>query len=350
MGAALLVGAGPAMADNYLQRGEYLAFKKTMVEQHQFDPQALDKLFAGVVPQQSIIDAMNRPAEGLPWYKYRPIFLTPSRIENGVKFWAKHEALLNRAEQTYGVAPEIIVGIIGVETLYGKFIGKHRVIDAIATLGFDYPKRSKFFTSELEQFLLLAGEEKFDPTKPVGSYAGAMGLPQFISSSYRNYAVDFNGNGKRDLYNEHADIIGSVANYFVKHGWQSGQPVARPATVTAAAAKLAFDDDRLPPYSVQQLSQAGTRYDGPPLAAALPADLLKLEVENGLEHWLLLKNFYVITRYNHSPLYAMAVFQLAEAIRQKRGPQVSSGSSASQARAPSDLQLQRYRIDHKNLP
>ncbi len=331
-------------AENYLQRDEYKAFSAKMVSEHGFKPAALNKLFAGVVPQQKIIDAMTRPAEGLPWYKYRPIFMKQPRIDGGVKFWKKHEALLNAVEAKYGVPPEIIVGIIGVETRYGGFIGKHRVIDAIATLGFDYPKRSAFFTSELEHFLLLANEEGFDPTVPVGSYAGAMGLPQFISSSYRNYAVDFNGNGKRDLYNEHADIIGSVANYFVKHGWETGQPVARPARVSAKAAKLAHDDDRLPPHTIQKLATAGTTYDGDKLPNDLPADLLRLEIKDGFEHWLLLKNFYVITRYNHSPLYAMAVFQLAEAIKSERAKtQPGQITSAAGSNPASALKLSRYR-------
>lgn len=342
--AALLLVTPAIAADNYLQRDEYKAFSAKMIGEHGFTPATMNKLFAGVVPQQKIIDAMNKPAEGLPWYKYRPIFMKQPRIDGGVKFWNKHADLLAKAEAEFGVSPEIIVAIVGVETRYGGFIGRHRVIDAVATLGFDYPKRSAFFTSELEHFLLLAREEGFDPTVPVGSYAGAMGLPQFISSSYRNYAIDFNGNGKRDLYKEHADIIGSVANYFVKHGWESGQPVARPARVSAEAAAMAFDDDRLPPHTVNALVKAGTTYDGTPLAGSLPADLLKLEIKDGFEHWLLLKNFYVITRYNHSPLYAMAVFQLAEAIkaeREKTHPaKIVSAAGKSTQNA---LKLSRYR-------
>lgn len=263
--------------------------------------------------QQDIIDAITRPAEALPWHRYRRIFLTEERIEEGINFKKTHAELLSRAEAEFGVEPAIIAAIIGVETFYGRYRGRHRVIDALRTLGFSYPPRQDFFRRELEAFLLLSAEEGFDPATPLGSYAGAMGVPQFISSSYRAYAVDFSGNGRRDLFSDMADVIGSVANYFAEHRWKADAPIAVTASVNGEAWQAFLPRDLRPRDTVGTLREAGVSF-ADHLDAALPARLLALEGEAGPEYWVTFDNFYAITRYNHSPLYALAVFQLAKAI------------------------------------
>ena len=209
--------------------GAFERFAGHMAARHGFDAQQIKHLLDQSERQDGILAAIAKPAEALPWHRYRPIFLQPSRIRQGVVFWEQNQAVLERAARQYGVPPQIIVAILGVETRYGSYRGKHRVIDALRTLAFDYPPRSDFFRSELEQYLLLSREEGFDPLRPEGSYAGAMGIPQFISSSYRVYAVDFNRDGHRDLWDQPVDAIGSVANYFKAHGWQRGEAIAVPA-------------------------------------------------------------------------------------------------------------------------
>lgn len=301
-----------------------------MVARHSFNKKDLTSLFSKVHLRPDIIKAISRPAEALPWYKYRPIFMKKSRIEGGVKFWNQHAATLARAEKTYGVPPEIIVAIIGVESFYGKHKGKHLVIEALATLAFDYPKRSRFFRSELEQYLLLTREEKVDPLSLKGSYAGAMGEPQFISSSYRHYAVDFDQDGKRDLWGNTADIIGSVANYFSEHGWKSGQAItARATLVSSKIDKTKVSNKKIrslvelgvkPKHSLEYIKKTGltTKKDLPDDQLAA---LIKLTTKDKPEYWLALHNFYVITRYNHSELYAMAVYQLGSEIAKLRNRQ-----------------------------
>jgi membrane-bound lytic murein transglycosylase B len=293
------------------------SFAQRMATRHGFDAGKIERLLAQSARQDDILAAIANPAEALPWYRYRPIFLQESRIRQGVLFWEQNQAALERASQQYGVPPQIIVAILGVETRYGSYRGKHRVIDALRTLAFDYPPRGDFFRSELEQYLLLSREEDFDPLQPEGSYAGAMGMPQFISSSYRAYAVDFNGDGHRDLWDQPVDAIGSVANYFSAHGWRRGKAVAVPARVTGEdwrskdAPKLEADS------SVADLRKHGVTPERP-LPAEQPAGLVILEGKEGPEYWVGLPNFYVITRYNHSALYAMAVYQLSQAIDQRR--------------------------------
>ena len=291
-------------------------FTGKMVDQHQFAADALAKLFKSVEIKPNIIAAMTRPAEGMPWYKYRKIFMRDSRIQGGVKFWQKNQASLKLTAQRYGVPEEIIVAIIGVETLYGERTGGHRVIDALATLAFDYPKRSKFFLSELEQFLLLCREEKINPLEPMGSYAGAMGMPQFMPSSYRHYAVDFEGDMKRDIWHNPADTIASVANYFAKHHWQTGQDIAFVVQANGDKYKQALTKGLSPNMTVKQLQNLGVQVPKQ-VAAQERVRLLSFEQEYGDDLWIGLNNFYVITRYNHSPLYAMAVFQLSAAIKQQ---------------------------------
>lgn len=294
-------------------------FVKRM-EQHGFSAAETRQLIAQAEHKQAIIDAISRPAEGvLHWHKYRQIFLKPARIEAGAEFWKQHADTLHKAEQQFGVPAEYIVAIIGVETRFGRFTGKWRVIDALTTLGFNYPKRGKFFTSELEHYMLMTREQKLDPLALKGSYAGAMGLGQFISSSYRNFAIDFDGDEIADLWNID-DAIGSIANYFVEHRWQPNQPVAFPAVATKPIAEDQLSLHGKPAISWQQLQQQGIRLQQGKIAATEPVALLEFKQENHSEYWVPLNNFYVITRYNHSKLYAMAVHQLAQAIKAEYNP------------------------------
>ncbi len=299
------------------KRDDVKTFIQSMEDKHGFKSSELTELFEQVEVRKDIIDLMNRPAEGKPWHEYRPIFVTARRIRGGVEFWDENSEILERAEQEYGVPPEIITAIIGVETRYGGYIGKHRVIDALTTLGFDYPKRARFFIKELEHFLLLMRDEAKDPLTPVGSYAGAMGIPQFIPSSYRHYAVDFDNDGKRDLWGNRADVIGSVASYFQRHGWQPGQPVASRVRVEGDGYANLLKAGIKPKYKLSHLKKNGVIVnDG--FADDVQVALLKYETKSGPEYWIGLQNFYTITRYNHSKRYAMAVYQLAMAIRDAR--------------------------------
>ena len=300
------------------QRAEVQAFIDEMVSKHGFDRDELSAIFEQVRMKQKIIDAITRPAEGKPWYQYKPIFVTKTRISEGVDFWNENAADLKRAEEVYGVPPEIIVAIIGVETRYGRHKGGYRVMDSLSTLAFAYPKRAKFFRSELEQYLLLAREESLDPLTIKGSYAGAMGKAQFISSSYRHYAVDFDGDGKRDLWNNTTDAIGSVANYFKLHKWQPGEPVGSYAMVGSNRISRLLKAGIKPHTSVKDFRKQGVTALTPLPPEALAA-LISFENKVGRpDYWLGLNNFYTITRYNHSPLYAMAVYQLGQEIMKKR--------------------------------
>lgn len=296
-------------------------FVAEMAAKNGFDPVALNKLMNRARYRQDIVDAMRRPYEGKPWSLYRPIFLTPARIEGGQAFWLANAELLSRAERDYGVPPEVVVAIIGVETSYGGNLGRHRVVDALTTLGFAYPPRADFFRRELEAFLLLARDEAIDAARVTGSYAGALGKPQFIPSSYRKFAVDFDGDGRRDLWRSDADVIGSVANYLQHHGWRPGEPVALPATLTPEA-RAAVAADAIPVARKDPVSPAtpagelaGRGVTTPePLDPAAPAALLMLDGPED-EFWIAFNNFYVVTRYNHSNLYAMAVYQLSREIK-----------------------------------
>lgn len=309
--AALLTCSVAAAGPEALQE----AFIKKMVAEHHFDAGALRQLLDKIKVRKPILEAIARPAEKrLNWGQYRKIFLTRERIRGGLAYWKKNAATLARAQEKYGIPPEIIVAIIGVETRYGRHAGKYPVLDALGTLGFHYPPRGRFFRGELEHFLLLAREEKVDPSAPLGSYAGAMGRPQFIPSSYRAYAIDFDDDGQRDIWNNDADVIGSVANYFAKHGWQPGKPVTqRVHGVDKRHADL-IKAGYKPTIPASRLTAEGVRLNSP-LAPGTLAALLALKTDEGTQHWLALTNFYVITRYNHSPLYAMAVYQLADAIK-----------------------------------
>lgn len=274
--------------------------------------------------KQSIVDAISRPAEGKPWYQYRKIFLTKKRIKQGIEFWKENKDLIKAASEKFGVDEEFIVSIIGVETSYGRITGNYRIIDSLVTLGFYYPQglssdRSPFFSKELMQYIQLASEEGLPADEVTGSYAGAMGMGQFMPSSYREYAVDFDGDGKRDLWRSTADVVGSVANYLHRHGWQPGQPVTRRAIASKDAA---FDEissrGYKPSLTVAQWQEKGFQSSNE-LSPDLPAAVLKLKEENRNTYWLTFKNFYVITRYNRSPRYAMAVYDLSQEIKKGMG-------------------------------
>lgn len=317
----MLFGSAFAAERPLSERKDVQQFIQQMVDKHQFDRKQLTQWLNQATINQKIIDSISKPAEGLPWFKYKKIFITPSRIESGVAFWKEHQDTLKKASAEYGVPEEVIIAILGVETFYGKHSGGHRVLDALVTLGFNYPPRSKFFLSELEEFLLLTREEKWDPTSIKGSYAGAMGKPQFISSSYRRYAVDFNKTGHRDLLNSPEDSIGSIANYFKVHGWKRNQPIIFPAAIKGEQYKSLTTNGKAPKptYSYNEIAGVGIGLGGgmnvsPELKNEKFA-LVSMEGEKGLEHWLGLENFYVITRYNHSALYAMAVYELSQNIK-----------------------------------
>ena len=291
-------------------------FVSEMVSRHGFESDQLERVLGGVRVRPEILAAIKRPAESLDWYQYRPIFLTESRIAKGEQFWRAHAKTLDEASREYGVSPEIIVAIIGVETFYGTRKGKHLVLDSLATLAFRYPKRGKFFKRELEEFLVLSRQESFDTPKVKGSYAGAMGIPQFISSSYRRYAVDFDGDGVRDLLTSESDAIGSVANYLKVHGWRRDEAVALPASVSGDEYKALVKKGLKPNTPVSDMDNFGVIV----LYASdneAPGALIEFSNRNDTEHWVGLQNFYAITRYNHSSLYAMAVFQLAHEIRKR---------------------------------
>ena len=295
---------------NYAQRKDVQEFINQMVDKHNFDRTVLNQWMAKANKLDGVLESIARPAEKtLTWERYRPIFLKEKRIKLGKEFMQKNRALLERAEKETGVSKSIITAMIGVETYYGRHKGKTSVFDSLVTLGFDYPPRAKFFRSELEHFLLLAREVDIDVSSIKGSYAGAMGMPQFISSSYRAYAIDFDGDGKRDLWDSRADVIGSVANYFKKHGWQRGGDVVHRARVKQTPKETTRT--KLKPHT----SIADFRHQGVVIGKAFADDvkatLVTLEGKKGVEHWIGLKNFYVITRYNHSALYAMAVYQLS---------------------------------------
>lgn len=287
------------------------AFTQKMVTEHGIDAKKVEQLLGQAKLNEDVLAAIQRPWEAKPWHQYYPIFLTEKRINAGVKFWQTYQAELARAEAEYGVPAEMIVAIIGVETFYGNYTGNYKVLDALYTLGFHYPPRQTFFRSELEQFMLLTAEESLDPLAIKGSYAGAMGWGQFISSSYRHYAVDFDGDGVRDLLNNPIDAIGSVANYFREHGWQPGEPVS---FKLSSAPEAVLETPLKPSQRVTDLAAAGVKDIPAQVSADTPVRVLNMEAADGRQYWLTLPNFYVITRYNHSPLYAMAVYELSQSI------------------------------------
>ena len=308
-----------------LDRPDVAAFIDQMVQEHDYDRNEVRDILGQADSKKSIIEKISKPAEkSLSWAEYRPIFLTRERISAGVDFWQEHRVMLDRVSEETGVPIEMVVGIIGVETYFGRITGGNRVIDALSTLAFDYPPRQTFFRRELEEYLLLVREEDLDATEPVGSYAGAMGRPQFMPSSFRAYAVDSTGDGKRDIWSNWADVAGSISNYFLKHGWKTGQEVAVQATLASTwSGPVPSPENTLKPRgTVASLSQKGVLF-----ATSLPADgeseLLTYDGSDGIEHWVGFHNFFVITRYNHSVMYALAVHQLGLEI----ALELSSGES-----------------------
>jgi membrane-bound lytic murein transglycosylase B len=319
----LLLSALPVTAADTaplnLQQKNVVAFIDQMVIDHAFDRDALSAVLAEAQIKQNIIKKISTPAERtLTWGEYRKIFITKERINVGVTFWQDHQEMLQRIALETGVSIEILVGIIGVETYFGRITGKDRVIDALATLAFEYPPRSKFFRNELMQFLILAREEDLDPTVPMGSYAGAMGRPQFMPSSFRAYAVDATGDDKRDIWNNWADVSGSIANYFLEHGWRKSEAIAAQATLgTNWRGEIPKPKNILKASStVEKLSKKGVLF-ATELCADSKGELLTYEGDDGIEHWVGFHNFFVITKYNHSAMYALAVHQLGQKISAK---------------------------------
>jgi membrane-bound lytic murein transglycosylase B len=314
IGVLLIAICFPVAAD-YSQQSEAKIFMDEMVSKHQFAKEDLLKWMRSAEKKQNILDAISRPAEkSKPWRDYRPIFIQPQRVSSGVEFWQQHAQTLDAAEKKYGVEREIIVAIIGVETGFGKNMGSHRVIDALTTLAFDYPPRSPFFRSELVNYLLLTREQQKDPLAFKGSYAGAMGYGQFMPSSYRNWAVDFDGDGFKDIWNNPVDAIGSVANYFKAHGWKHKNAVVIPAEFTGDKTKLVFNEIQPVKTPYKEWKKRGLKAKQK-TAYTLPLLAIEFDGAAGLEYWLGLHNFYVITRYNRSPMYAMAVYQLSQEIK-----------------------------------
>ena len=318
---AISVACSQAADKTYVDvtRPNVSAFIDEMAAEHDFSREALATVLGKAEIKQSIIRKISTPAEKkLTWAEYRKIFMTKERIAAGTTFWLENREMLERIHKETGVSVEMIVGIIGVETYYGRITGRDRVIDALATLAFDYPPRSKFFRNELVQFLILAREEEIDPTVPLGSYAGAMGRPQFMPSSFRAYAVDATGDGKRDIWDNWADVAGSVANYFVEHGWRAGEEVTSQATlsnrwdgpVPEPKNKLKADN------TVESLSKQGVIFATDQCADS-KSELLTYEGADGTEHWVGFHNFFVITKYNRSAMYALAAHQLGQEIALK---------------------------------
>ena len=314
LGLAALLLYGPAGAD-YSQREDVLAYMDALVSEHGFSKPELTAVFKDAEHQPRIVEAISRPKERtLKWYEYRRIFLQEPRIEQGAAFWRENEAVLEAARESFQVAPEYVVAIIGVETRFGRIMGSYRVLDALSTLAFDYPPRAEFFRNELTEFLLLVREEGRTAGEFKGSYAGAMGYGQFIPSSYRHYAVDFDGDGARDIWTNTTDAIGSVANYFAEHGWRAAGAVVVPAKVAQPNLVAAVTNQGLAlNETVGRLRELGVEVTGVPAAAK--AALLRMELEHGVEYWVALHNFHVITRYNRSRMYALAVHQLSQAIK-----------------------------------
>jgi len=297
-------------------------FIDDMVMEHGFDQLDLTQLLEKAKVKKSILKLMSRPrkkkSKPTPWYRYRRIFVNTHRIREGMKYWRENANTLERAQSTYGVPAEIIVAIIGVETLYGKNKGKTRVIDALKTLAFNYPRRADFFRDELKHYLLLTRDEGLNPLKQKGSYAGAMGIGQFMPSSFRRYAIDFDGDGKRNIWTNHVDAIGSVANYFLAHGWKTGEVVIQATQVRPNAVPSLLALPFKPEYTLRQLKRRGVLYQGDE-PNSTDSMFIDLETEIGTAYWVGFQNYYVITRYNRSKRYAMAVYQLAQEIANRYG-------------------------------
>lgn len=318
-GQALLLASCSLFASfgahaNYAEHARFNEFATELEAEHGIKPEQAKAWLQQAERLESVLKAISRPAEKTKtWADYRKIFLTEKRINQGKQFLVDNAELLEKAEKEFGVPKEIIGAIIGVETFYGKRQGSYRVLDSLSTLAFDYPKRSLFWR-ELKHFFVMSQEQQVDPGEVKGSYAGAMGYGQFIPSSYRRYAVDYDKDGLKDLWHNKADAIGSVANYFKRHGWKKDQAVTQRVRVTGDKYQDAVNDRLKPKWNVSELKALGVT-PTEDVADDASATLVKLMGENGAEFWLGNHNFYVITRYNHSRMYAMAVYQLSQAIK-----------------------------------
>jgi len=312
---ALALAAFPAWAKGYAERDEVQEFIRELAARHGFAEQDLSHLFSRVRRAEPVLESIKpQPPKARSWEEYRANFVNDKRIAAGVEFWAKHRRALERAESRYGVPPEYVVAIVGVETYYGRNSGRWRVIDSLTTLAFDYPPRASFFRSELEQFLLLAREQGKDAFSMRGSYAGAIGIPQFMPSSTRRYAVDFDGNGTIDLRRSAADAIGSVANFLKEHDWQPGREVLLEARVGGDAWRALADGSVDPKHAQSDLRAAGVEFEGMP--EGVRAILVELETpDKPSDYRIGLHNFWVLTRYNRSAFYASAVHDLAQALK-----------------------------------
>lgn len=311
--SALLAAVLPAAALDG-NREDVRQFMQEMLRKHGFEEAWLAGVIDEAEIQPRIIELMSRPAEQvMPWHAYRDHFLTEERIAAGVEFWTAHRERLAEVERSTGVAQRAIVGILGVETFFGRITGRFRVVDALATIAFDYPPRSKYFRKELEQFLLLAREGQVDVGTALGSYAGAMGSPQFMPSSYRAFAVDGDGDSRRDLWGSWDDVIASVANYLAKHGWRAGEPVAAPASLWFPRAEELVAGSLAPDTTVKALRDRGLSFDTS-LDGKAPALFISVAGDQGPELRAGFHNFGVITRYNRSVLYALAVQELGSRI------------------------------------
>ena len=299
---------------------EVEAFIEEMVQKHQFDRVALHRIFSRVQARPAVIRAISAPGTARPWHEFRGRYVEPVRIHAGVRFWSEHAATLARASREYGVPEEIIVATLGVETLYGRYTGGYNVLEALSTLAFHYPPRAELFRAELEEFLLLAREAVLDASSIKGSYAGAMGMPQFLPSSYRRFALDFDGDGRRDLWRSPADAIGSVANYYRAYGWRAGETIAVPAGVGESDVDTMLASGVRPQIKVAELRRLGV-VPLAPVEDGAEAALFAVEAETGPRYWLGLNNFYVITRYNRSVNYALAVHELARELRALMKPE-----------------------------
>jgi len=315
----LLVGSllsGWAHSDALLlQKSATQAFIHEMVSKEHFDEKQLVATLSQAKFQPQIIVSMERPYEKKTWDLYQSLFLTEQRIQAGLVYWRDNQAALIAAEQRFGVPADMIVSIIGIETLYGQHQGTYRVLDALSTLAFYYPKRAPFFTKELKEYLLLCREHGVPATKYLGSYAGAMGKPQFMPSSYRMYAVHMHAAGHPDLMTNDQDVIASVANYFHRHGWSMYQPVAQPAYVRGTAYRQLSANGKVADYTLERLRAAGVRPQGAVTTAPTKAGLIALTTQQGSDHWLAFPNFYVITRYNTSPQYALVAYLFSQRLR-----------------------------------
>jgi membrane-bound lytic murein transglycosylase B len=334
-GAALALAAAPAALALDASRGDVAAFIADMGIRHGFATDSLGSLFAQVESRPAIVEAMSRPAEKtMTWAEYRARFVTDRRITRGREVARDQTAALDKAVAATGVPAPVLLGIVGVETFYGEITGKFRVIDALSTLAFDYEPRAEFFRGELEQFLLMSREESLNPLEPLGSYAGAMGIPQFMPTSFRSFAVDGGGDGHRDLWRDWSDVFASVGNYLKVHGWRSGEPVMTAADISGAKLDGLETHQLDLSTTVGALRDRGVKFDCGGLTEDAAAVLIELQGANGLEYRVGFTNFYVITRYNRSALYASAVNDLAEAVQQPAVIEPAAPATAELASAP----------------